>query len=151
MNINLNEVSRHIESYFKEHLVQYTVLEIRRKSSHPDDTHLWMVSAQKSDGTYAVWTSWNESTKSLNYGHYDLTSIEDCEKIFEKHRNIHPYCEVYKCSQNAKLRLFVAETEETAKKFCEEHNWKFEDENGFIWDLDYDETSCHAPSANQEE
>lgn len=84
MNINLNEVREHIELYFKEHLPQYTVLEIRRKSSHPDDTHLWMVSAQKSDGTYAVWTGWNEMAKSLNYGHYGLASIDSCEKIFEE-------------------------------------------------------------------
>lgn len=84
MNINLNEVRKHVELYFKKHLPQYTVLEIRRKSSHPDDTHLWMVSAKKSNGTFAVWTGWNESTLCLNFGHYDLQSIEECEKIFEE-------------------------------------------------------------------
>ena len=57
MNINLNKVREHIELYFKENLPQYTVLEIRRKSSHPDDTHLFMVSAKKSNGIYAVWSS----------------------------------------------------------------------------------------------
>ena len=43
-----------------------------------------MVSAKKDDGTYAVWTGWNETTKSLNYGHYDLTSEEDCEKVMNE-------------------------------------------------------------------
>lgn len=84
MNINLSEVRKHVELYFKEHLSQYTVLEIRRKSSHPEDAHLWMVSAMKSDGTYAVWTGWNEATQNLNHGHYDLKALEECEKIFEE-------------------------------------------------------------------
>ena len=84
MNINLSEVRKHVELYFKEHLSQYTVLEIRRKSSHPEDAPLWMVSAMKSDGTYAVWTGWNEATQNLNHGHYDLKALEECEKIFEE-------------------------------------------------------------------
>lgn len=82
--MSIKKVREHVILYFKDHLPQYTVLEIRRKSSHPDDTHLWMVSAKKSSGTFAVWTSWNESTQCLNFGHYDLTSIEECEKIFEE-------------------------------------------------------------------
>ena len=57
MNINLSEVREHIE-------------------------HLFMVSAKKSNGTYALWTSWNEFSQSLNHGHYDLQSAEECEKIF---------------------------------------------------------------------
>lgn len=79
-----NDVRKHIETYFKQHLPQYTVLKIRKKSYHPDDSHLWMVSAQKSDGTYAVWTGWNEHTRNLNYGHYNLKSIEECEVIFKE-------------------------------------------------------------------
>ena len=57
MNINLNEVREHVELYFKENLPKYTVLEIRSKSSHPDDARLFMVSAKKFSGTYAVWSS----------------------------------------------------------------------------------------------
>lgn len=143
MNINLNKVREHIELYFKENLPQYTVLEIRRKSSHPDDTHLFMVSAKKSNGTYSLWTGWNELSQSLNHGHYDLQSAEECEKLLEEYQNIHPYYEVYKYSQNAKFPLFVANTEESAKKFCEKMNWQFEDENGFIWDLDYSTSSTN--------
>ena len=82
---DITEIREHIELYFKEHLPQYTVLEIKRKSSHPDDKHLWMVSAKKSNGTFGVWTGWNESIQSLNHRHYDLKSIEECEKIFEEY------------------------------------------------------------------
>lgn len=84
MSKDITEIREHLELYFRKHLPQYTVLEIRRKSYHPDDDHLYMVSAVKEDGTYALWTSWNELSQSLNYGHYDLQSIEECEKIFEE-------------------------------------------------------------------
>lgn len=80
--MDANEARAHAEAYFNQNLPQYTVLEIRRKSCHPDDSHLWMVSAQKSDGTYAFWSGWNDHTRNLNYGHYGLNSIEECEKLF---------------------------------------------------------------------
>ena len=84
MKTDLSKVREHVEFYFKKYLSEYTVLEIRRKSYHPDDDYLWMVSAEKEDGTYAVWTAWNESSQSLNFGHYNLKSVEDCEKVFEE-------------------------------------------------------------------
>jgi len=82
--MKIDEVKEHVELYFREYLSQYTILENRKKSYHPEDDYLYMISAKKKDGTYAVWTNWNAITKSLNYGHYDLTSIEECEKIFEE-------------------------------------------------------------------
>ncbi len=78
------EVLEQVNKYFREHLPKYTVLKVRRKSYHPDDSYLYMVSAKKDDGTYAVWTCWNESTKSLNHGHYNLTSEEDCKKLMDE-------------------------------------------------------------------
>lgn len=84
MNINLSKVREHIELYFKENLPKYTVLEVRNKSSPPDAAHLFMVSAKKDDGTYSLWTGWNELSRSLNHGHYDLKSAEECEKLFEE-------------------------------------------------------------------
>ncbi|MCI9546225.1 MAG: hypothetical protein HFH60_06015, partial [Lachnospiraceae bacterium] len=45
---------------------------------------LYMVSAKKDDGTYAVWTCWNDSIKSLNSGHYDLPSEDFCEKLMDE-------------------------------------------------------------------
>lgn len=84
MKIDLSVVRENVELYFKKYLPEYTVLEIRRKSYHPTDSYLWMVSAKKEDGTYTVWTAWNESSQSLNYGHYNLKSIEECEKIFKE-------------------------------------------------------------------
>lgn len=85
METDLNRVRKHVELYFKKYLREYTVLDIRKKSYHPADSYLWMVSARKEDGTFAVWTAWNESIKSLNFGHYGLQSIEDCEKVFEEY------------------------------------------------------------------
>ena len=85
MNMKIGlEVMEQVKLYFKENLPKYTVLKIRKKSYHPDDSHLYMVSAKKDDGTYAVWTSWNQKLKSLNHGHYDLQSEKACEKIMDE-------------------------------------------------------------------
>lgn len=137
MDVNLNEIREHVELYFKEHLPEYMLLEMRRKSNHPDDSHLWMVSAKKSDGSFTVWTSWNELTKNLNHGHYNLKSVEDCVRIFEEYQDIKQYFEVYKYSQNAQFQVFVADSEKEAKDYCETQNWELKDENEFIWNLDY--------------
>lgn len=80
----LVEVIEVVKAYFKEHLPKYDVLRVSRKSYHPDDSYLYMVSAKKDNGTYAVWTCWNESTKNLNHGHYGLASEEDCEKLMNE-------------------------------------------------------------------
>ena len=81
------EVIIHIQEYFKEKLPNYDVVKVRRISWHKDDSHLFMVAAKKKTGSYAVWTSWNESTQSLNYGHYDLADIESCERIMDEFYN----------------------------------------------------------------
>ena len=80
---DMSEVLVQVERYFAENLPKYKVLKIRRQSYHPEDDYLYMVSAKKDDGTYAVWTCWNQSIKSLNCGHYDLSSEEDCEKVMD--------------------------------------------------------------------
>ena len=85
MKADINEVRKHVEQYFKEHLPQYTVIEVRRKSRHPDNYYLYMVSAKKDDGTFSVWTAWNQLTQSLNHGHYDIESLEECEKLEEQY------------------------------------------------------------------
>lgn len=79
------EVRKNVEAYLKKYLPEYTVVEIRRKSYHPLDSYLYMVSAKRSDGKYAVWTAWNESTQALNHGHYCLESEKVCEEIFEEY------------------------------------------------------------------
>ena len=85
---DMKQARKNVEEYFKKHLPQYTVLEIRKKSVFPEDNYLFMVSAiNEQDGTYAVWTSWNETSQSLNYGHYNLQTLEDCEKVFEEFYN----------------------------------------------------------------
>ena len=85
---DMKQVRKNVEEYFKKHLPGYTVLEIRKKSVFPEDNYLFMVSAiNEKDGTYAVWTSWNETSQSLNYGHYNLPCIEECEKVFEEFYN----------------------------------------------------------------
>lgn len=84
MGTGLSEVMKQVTLYLKEHLPGYTVPKVRKKSYHPDDSHLYMVSAKKDDDTFAVWTSWNQKTKSLNHGHYGLQSEEACKKVMDE-------------------------------------------------------------------
>lgn len=84
METGLLEVMEQAMLYLNEHLPGYTILEVRKKSYHPDDSHLYMVSAKKDDGTYAVWTSWNQKAETLNHGHYGLQSEEACKKVMEE-------------------------------------------------------------------
>lgn len=84
MDVVYKEVERNIKEYFRENLPRYEVLKIRKKSYHPDDAHLYMVSAKKNDGSYGVWTGWNDKTRSLNHGHYDLKDLEACDAIMDE-------------------------------------------------------------------
>lgn len=79
------EVMEQVREYFKEHLPQYEVLEVRKKSNHSDDWFLWMVSAKhRENDTYAFWSSYNTETGSLNHGHYGLANESDCHDLFEE-------------------------------------------------------------------
>lgn len=82
----MKNVLDNVKEYFNKHLPQYEVLNVTPKSYHPDDSYLYMVSAKhKTNNTFAVWTSWNESIQSLNGGIYDLQSEEECEEIFKEY------------------------------------------------------------------
>ena len=84
----LQKTLANIKDYFCEHLPQYEVVKIRRKSFHQDDKHLYMIAAKKKNAeSWAVWTGWNANTNSLNYGHYDLLDLETCDKIMNEFYN----------------------------------------------------------------
>ena len=77
------EVKEAVNDYFnnKENGVfGYKVMEISRHSDHPDDHYLYHVIGHKDSeawgSVYATWTSWNQSTRSLNNGHYNLKTLE---------------------------------------------------------------------------
>ena len=89
------EVVAHITAYFSDNLPKYSVMEVLPASAYTEDSRFYMVIAKRKKspmnkffGEYACWTSWNELTKSLNFGHYDLPSIqaarEICQEFFAK-------------------------------------------------------------------
>lgn len=77
-------VIENINRYFLEKLPNYEVVKVCPKSCYEEDSYLYMVAAKKNTGSYAVWTSWNEHTQSLNYGHYDLADLESCERVMDE-------------------------------------------------------------------
>ena len=79
------EVVEHVKEYLAKNLPQYELLKVVRQSDHPDDHYLYMISAKKRNADeYAAWTCWNETTLSLNFGHYGLVSEAICEEIFNE-------------------------------------------------------------------
>lgn len=80
-----DKVKDNVRKYVAVHLPQYEVYEVYHKSNHDDDNYLYMVEAYHKENcnNYVVWTSWNESTQSLNHGHYDLTR-EQAEEILKE-------------------------------------------------------------------
>ena len=69
-----DQVVKSLKEYFNEAFPGISICHVYRKSNHPDDQYLYMVTAAKNDGTYACWSSWNAVTESLNHGHYNLES-----------------------------------------------------------------------------
>lgn len=83
------EVKDNVKKYLeKENLGE--LVDVMRASDHEDDWYLYHVIAKKpnvhkyfndSDYVYSCWTAWNETTKSLNFGHYCLESEEKAREI----------------------------------------------------------------------
>ena len=74
------KIYKNVRSYFSDgHGVEnYNLMSVRKKLT---ETYIYRVMAQhKTTGKYAVWTCWNETTQSLNFGHYDL-SLDDAMEI----------------------------------------------------------------------
>lgn len=79
------EVKESIIQYFEKELPKYQVRNIYRKSNSPEDYYLYSVVAEKQDGTYACWTSFNSETCSLNHGHYDINSREEAVECLKEY------------------------------------------------------------------
>lgn len=88
-------VWNNVRKYFKESLDdRYDLQDVIRYK--PMDSYLYMVIAKHKNypaikasigcGPWVVWTTWNESTQSLNGGHYDIKTYEDALSICEERR-----------------------------------------------------------------
>ena len=75
-------VWENVEVYLEDNLPKYQMIDVFRKSQHPDDHYLYMVIAKNcSNGYYSVWTCWNDMTETLNNGHYMIEDIMDAYQI----------------------------------------------------------------------
>lgn len=78
----ISKIYKNVRSYFEKELKNYEVISVRQKIT---EDYLYRVMAKnKVTGKYAVWTCWNESTQSLNFGHYDLTKETAIDILFCK-------------------------------------------------------------------
>jgi hypothetical protein len=74
-----------IVAYFSSDISGFTPLRVCRHSNHPKDSYLYSVIARKdNDNTIACWSTFNESIKSLNHGHFNLASESDAVSIIKQ-------------------------------------------------------------------
>lgn len=78
-----DNVVKIVKDYFKQNLANYTPISVCRYSNAIADNYLYMVIGKNKNGTYACWSSFNISTESLNFGHYDIELYEDCKNILK--------------------------------------------------------------------
>lgn len=78
-----------IRKYFTDNSISYIVpVYVSRASNHPEDSNLYfIIGYNTNDGTYACWSSWNETRGSLNYGHYSISSLSDAKDILQEQFN----------------------------------------------------------------
>ena len=76
------QVKKNVQKYLKNNGLGELV-EVRRASDHPEDHYLYHVIA-KIGVTFSCWTSWNETTQSMNFGHYGLT-YEECDSVLKEY------------------------------------------------------------------
>ena len=86
------EYKQKVESNVKDYLEKHNLGELvscRPASNYPADYYLFHVIAKKND-EYRCWTCWNETTQSLNCGHYGLASYDEALTISLDH--FHSIC-----------------------------------------------------------
>ena len=70
------QVRKNVDKYFAEGrgLSNYEPIAVGQYRGEGEAEYIYIVlGRQIRGGKWAVWTCWNESTQSLNYGHYDMT------------------------------------------------------------------------------
>ena len=77
------EVKENVKKYLEKNNLGELV-DVMRHSDHPDDHYLYHVIAKRKD-SYSCWTCWNETTQSLNFGHYNLVSEEVAREICDEY------------------------------------------------------------------
>ena len=122
------EVVEHVTAYFEKYLPKDTVLGIGRKSYHPDEAHLYMVLSKKENNSYGFCDCWDEKKKILTRGRYGIEFLDSFVRILNESQGENVYYAVYSCDDKIKNLLFVTKDEAKARKFCENSNWKWEDD-----------------------
>lgn len=75
-----DDVIENVKNYFAKEMPRYIPVYVCRGSNHPEDDYRYSVIGKREE-EYSCWTSWNESTQSLNHGHYGMKDFADAMKV----------------------------------------------------------------------
>ena len=83
--LEYGHVSQNVLEMIREEVnsIGYNFIIVLRKSLHPDDKDLYVVVAKRETvtiPTYAFWSCYNDSRKTLNHGHYGYKDLNECIK-----------------------------------------------------------------------
>lgn len=135
------QVRKNVAKYFTESngLKNYKPIAVGHQNG--EDEYLYVVLARQIHGEWAVWTCWNESTQSLNHGHYNLTEAEamriflDVDSLYNKRPNEIKLVDIaYECIQ----ALLIEGDNVHALRFLRD-KVKLTEEECEYFGVDYDE------------
>ena len=94
VTLNVPEnVRNNVNKYFAEGhgLTNYEPLAVGQHRGNGEASYLYIVLGRQIRGeNFAVWTCWNESTQSLNHGHYDLSEQAAMRLFLDPYRGNKP-------------------------------------------------------------
>ena len=135
------QVRKNVDKYFAEGhgLTNYEPIAVGHSNS--DDDYIYVVlGRQLRGGKWAVWTCWNESMQSLNFGHYDMSEGE-AMRLF-----LNPYSLYSKCPLEDRLdeiaskciHGWIDDNDEAAFE-CLRDEVQLTEEECEYFEVDYDE------------
>lgn len=103
------------------------------------DDYLYIVLARQiRGGKWAVWTCWNESTKSLNFGHYDMSEDAAMRLFLDPHYDHKPTEDRLSEIATQCISVLLQDDEEQALIFLRDEVELTEEECEYFG-VDYDE------------
>ena len=136
-------VRKNVDKYFAEGhgLTNYEPIAVGQHRGKGEAEYIYVVLARQiRGGEWAVWTCWNESTQSLNYGHYNLTEQQamrlfmDTDSLYSKRPTEDRLSEIASsCIDGLMLDdeeqalIYLRDTVELTKEECEYFGIDYDD------------------------
>lgn len=133
------QVRKNVDKYFAQSNALRNYEPIAVGHVNGEDDYLYMVLARQiRGGKWAVWTCWNESTNSLNFGHYEMHEWEAMRLFLDPYHGNRP-TEDRLCEIASKCMDGLREDDETSALIYLRDEVELTEEECEYFGVDYDE------------